>query len=177
MAIEHLTDDDYQEYLSNPAARMQWRGHMEACEICQAGLKEYEMLWSALAEEDAGFELSPDFADSVVDAIPVPEVAPVPLAREDSEIWSRVAFGTAAVGIFVALAVFTDFYTQASTALSSIANTVLGWSGGMDSYREFAAKSPVPLNILIASIVIVLLFGGLDRIQNTLKRGKAMLMA
>jgi hypothetical protein len=72
MALRHLTDKDFQDYLDgNRTQDTQFiEMHLYACTDCQTTFKEYQKLYAGL-NEDKGFELSSNFAASVMSKIPV----------------------------------------------------------------------------------------------------------
>jgi predicted anti-sigma-YlaC factor YlaD len=70
MAIEHLTDQQIQDYLDGNLTEDAHKieEHIESCKACQAELARYKSISTALSE-DIGFELSPNFASEVVASI------------------------------------------------------------------------------------------------------------
>ncbi len=70
MAIDHLTDQQIQDYLDGNLTEDAHKieEHIASCKACQAELARYKSLSTALSE-DIGFELSPNFASEVVASI------------------------------------------------------------------------------------------------------------
>lgn len=79
MIDRHLTDDELQSYLDgDPLSDREWvEDHLRVCDRCREELARYEQLYMELAE-DEGYELSPDFEDSVISGLPE---RPVPRPR------------------------------------------------------------------------------------------------
>ena len=75
MSDRHLTDDEIQSYLDNDSL-IDLRGieqHLKTCEKCRIELAGYQQLYSGL-NEDAGFNLSHDFVQTVISKTIKPEL-------------------------------------------------------------------------------------------------------
>jgi hypothetical protein len=70
MSKRHLTDDELQSYFSGELLdNREWiEAHLQVCEHCREELASYQELCSELTRE-VGFELPPEFAESVVSKI------------------------------------------------------------------------------------------------------------
>ncbi len=71
MSLKHLNDEEIQEYLDGnlPAQDLTIiEEHLESCTVCQDSLKQYRYLYDGLVK-DEGFELSKDFAKTVLSRI------------------------------------------------------------------------------------------------------------
>jgi len=104
MSKRHLTDDELQGYLSGDLLdNREWiEAHLQVCEHCREELAQYQQLYFGL-NEDVGFELPPEFAESVVSKIPEPTAA---ISRKGFVSLLVSIFGLAAG--FAALGYFTD---------------------------------------------------------------------
>jgi hypothetical protein len=72
MSLRHLTDEEIQEYLDgnlSPRDALLAEKHIESCTFCQECFNRYQSLYAGLKREE-GFELSKDFAKSVVSRLP-----------------------------------------------------------------------------------------------------------
>jgi hypothetical protein len=72
MSLRHLTDQEIQEYLDgnlSPREASLAEKHIESCVFCQECFDRYQSLYAELKREE-GFELSNDFAKSVVSRLP-----------------------------------------------------------------------------------------------------------
>ena len=68
MSLKHLNDEEIQEYLDGnlPVQDLTTiEEHLERCPVCQDSIKQYRYLYDGLAK-DEGFELSKDFAKTVL---------------------------------------------------------------------------------------------------------------
>ncbi len=70
MESKHLTDAEIQDYLDGNADREDstTAEHLDSCSLCKKNLYLYRSLYSGLSD-DAGYELSVDFADKVVSSV------------------------------------------------------------------------------------------------------------
>lgn len=72
MQLEHLTDEEIQDYLDENLSEkitLLVRQHLEECHRCREALKQYQSVYVGL-EDEKGFELSKVFARSVVNKLP-----------------------------------------------------------------------------------------------------------
>jgi hypothetical protein len=72
MSLRHLTDEEIQEYLDGnlpPEDVLSSKTHLEICPLCRESLRQYQSLYVDLAGDEE-FELSRDFAKSVVSRLP-----------------------------------------------------------------------------------------------------------
>lgn len=67
MSINHLTDEQIQQYLDNgpDAIEHSAEKHLEACDRCQMTLKEYQLLYNRLGRETETL-LSPNFTSATM---------------------------------------------------------------------------------------------------------------
>ena len=73
MQLEHLTDEEIQDYLDGNLSQkitLLVRQHLEECNRCRQTLKQYQSVYVGL-EDDKKFELPKGFARSVVNQLPV----------------------------------------------------------------------------------------------------------
>lgn len=70
MESKHLTDAEIQDYLDGNTGREDSTAaeHLDSCSLCKKNLELYRCLYSGLSD-DAGYELSVDFADKVVSSV------------------------------------------------------------------------------------------------------------
>lgn len=104
MSKRHLTDDELQSCLGGDFLdNREWiETHLQVCEHCREALALYQELCSELSR-DVGFELPPEFVESVVSRIPEPTAA---ISRKGFVSLLVSIFGLAAG--FTALGYFTD---------------------------------------------------------------------
>jgi len=104
MSKRHLTDDELQSCLGGDFLdNREWiETHLQVCEHCREALAQYQELCSELSR-DVGFELPPEFVESVVSKIPEPTAA---ISRKGFVSLLASIFGLAAG--FTALGYFTD---------------------------------------------------------------------
>jgi hypothetical protein len=71
MELKHLSYEEIQDYLdSSPSSvNKTIEEHLETCQLCKGVLEKYKKLYTEL-KKDTGFELSPDFANSVISKLP-----------------------------------------------------------------------------------------------------------
>ncbi len=100
--MKHVTEEQIQEFVDGTLAdeTVELRQHLSACEDCRAQVAAYRVLSAQLAD-DAGFELSPNFAAKVME-----HVAPVPPERSNVPLIAAIA--AAAVVVFGAAMIFLD---------------------------------------------------------------------
>ena len=100
MALNHLTDEQIQEYLDGNVSKNSWiADHLKSCGDCEAQIVEYSSLYSALeVEEKIG--LSANFSDAVVSRITL-QASPTP----GFQIW-QILLATVGLGVGLAAAVY-----------------------------------------------------------------------
>ena len=153
MAIEHLTDEQIQDYLdgnlSESAAAID--EHIRSCNSCRAELDRYRSLSTALFE-DIGFELSPDFASEVVASIEEKGAERFFFRLSHIILW--------ATGILAGIAILIRF-TDIEKAFSGFA--IFGETGEsfinviVTSFRNVIQSSGIDLRF--AGMIVLVLLG------------------
>jgi len=100
MALNHLTDEQIQEYLDGNVSKNSWiADHLKSCGDCEAQIDEYSSLYSALeVEEKIG--LSANFVDAVVSRITLQASA-----TPGFQIW-QILLAVVGLGVGLASAVY-----------------------------------------------------------------------
>lgn len=153
MAIDHLTDEQIQDYLdgnlSESAAAID--EHIRSCNACRAELDRYRSLSTALSE-DVGFELSPDFASEVVASIEEKGAERFFFRLSHIILW--------ATGILAGIAILIRF-TDIEKAFSGFA--IFGETGEsfinviVTSFRNVIQSSGIDLRF--AGMIVLVLLG------------------
>ena len=100
MALNHLTDEQIQEYLDGNVSKNSWiADHLKSCGDCEAQIDEYSSLYSAL-EVDEKIGLSANFADAVVSRITL-QASAIP----GFQIW-QILLAVVGFGVGLAAAVY-----------------------------------------------------------------------
>lgn len=118
MSIDHLSDEQIQQYLdSGPSAfGDSAEKHLEGCHRCQATLKEYQVLYNRLGRETETL-LSPNFTSDTMAKI---EALAVPAARLGRPMFYYVVLGV--VSCLLAI-----WYTiDLKAALNAVGSFLLG---------------------------------------------------
>ena len=70
MAIRHLTDTEFQDYLDKDfhGNNIYSHNHLNECKLCRQELHQYRLLYSGL-KEDNGYNLNPGFSETVLTRI------------------------------------------------------------------------------------------------------------
>ncbi|MFC1476299.1 anti-sigma factor family protein [Candidatus Zixiibacteriota bacterium] len=171
MALEHLTDEQIQEFLDIGAGEKNElvAAHLEDCPSCRAAVAEYRHLYQQLTD-DTGFELPADFAASVI-----AQVAPVPQSRFRWMIVYPVA--AALIAVVAALYIFVDFsgfyhsLKESFAVVTTFDNTVLKSAGAFLNGLNLKA------NLVVSAGLMLVAFAVLERLFFNLRRGKAMFFA
>lgn len=97
MSLKHLNDEEIQEYLDRnlPAQDLTMiEEHLEKCPVCQDSLKQYRYMYDGLAK-DEGFDLSKDFAKTVLSRLGVEAQA----KPRFNYFYALIAFLGAVIGV------------------------------------------------------------------------------
>ena len=166
--MDHLTHIQIQAYLDGAGtARDAVEQHLAGCERCRATLEEYRAVYRGLSD-DAGFELPADFAARVA-SLAVAKAAPGPSQ------WTAWAYAAAAVMAAAMMYIFVDLSPIIGTAETLVGKFALGSAIGQtvaNLLNGLGINSP----LLPAAILVLLLYGAVDRIVAAARRGKTMLL-
>lgn len=115
MGNRHLTENDIQEYLDTQSPELidRVKQHTASCDKCGSMLQEYVSLYSGLGD-DAGFDLSADFAKNVI------KVADL---TERGSVWSRFSSQILAATGLVCAAIAFVILSDVSLILKLLSNT------------------------------------------------------
>jgi hypothetical protein len=164
MKDRHLSDEQLQDFLDgNLSADHPLSAHLHACPRCREALAAYKTVYAGLTE-DPGFELAPDFAESVMRILPEKQHIAAAARTDHSSFWER-AFGfgwPAALGVVAGYFLIPMF----------LGKTWMEWLALPDLTQNrflvglFKGLSALaPHDRLIASIVIgIVVIGLIDRI-------------
>jgi len=153
MNKRHLTENELQSYLdSDISENQEWiEAHLEFCEECREELAQYQQLYLGL-NEDVGFKLPPEFADSVISRIPEP--AALPRQRRFLNVFASISGAVAGVAVllhFTGLGALLGFAEYIGHQLASFVTAV---SGG---FSELFSALNVNTHLLLY-VAIVLAF-------------------
>jgi len=160
MALEHLTDEQLQDYLDqNPVADLAGlEAHLEQCPNCRRQLEQYRAMSRALAE-DTDFDLPSDFAANVIGTLQ--EVGAERILHKLAQIILWAAGALTGIAILIR---FTDFEqafvsfsplgTQSKNALTAI----------VTSFKTVFAGSDLNLGIISVIISVLLAIYLIDRL-------------
>ncbi|HKK20530.1 MAG TPA: hypothetical protein VJ983_03580 [candidate division Zixibacteria bacterium] len=139
MSVEHISDDQIQDYLDGRDSQRDIAliHHIRQCDECRAKLHHYKMLYRGL-EQSTEIELSEKFTANTMKAI---RVLPEPVARRS---WGTLLAG---VGALVAMIAATFYFMGTTWILNSA-----------ESVRQVASHSHAGL--------VDLLLQGIGRIQD-----------
>ncbi|UCD16789.1 MAG: hypothetical protein JSV44_10065 [Candidatus Zixiibacteriota bacterium] len=166
MGLNHLTDDQFQEYLDG---RPDFRDagiseHLDGCELCRRQLRQYEELYGYLGE-DEGFALPTDFAASVVARVEQE------ISKTSLSVILPVVVGASA---FAAVLAVILYYFGASPWLK-LASTCSVLLNSLESKtiipaREFLASVHINPELLVVSILILASINLLDYLYRQSKQ-------
>jgi anti-sigma factor RsiW len=166
MSKRHLTDDELQSYFDGDFLdNREWiETHLQVCEHCREALALYQELCSELSR-DVGFELPPEFVESVVSKIPEPAAT----ASRKGLLSLLVPIFGLAVG-FVALGYFTDlkpllgFAEHVRQQMTSLIISLFS------SFSELFSALNVNTHLLLYVAMVLVLTFMLDQILLNKKR-------
>jgi len=171
MELNHLTEDQIQEYLDGGAKRIEQGAaeHLAACPVCRAAVAEYRALYQGLTD-DTGFDLPPDFAASVIRQV-------VPAAQSRSRFLLIYPIAAALLAAAFGLYFFVD--------LAGFYGRIIGSFSLFAGFEDAVVRSLAALldglnlkgNLVVASGAILLVFAVLERLFFNLRRGKVMFFA
>lgn len=157
MAIEHLTDEQIQNYLDGNLPHDQvsiLTGHIQSCQQCQSKLAQYRSLFAGL-KDDAPFDLAPGFTNAVMKAV-YAEAKKAFLAR----LWNVLL---PVIGIAVGIGVMI-YYVDFKPFMKVFANSLNPGryfdSAVLSELNQVLAKLNVNLNIIVfagLSLLVVIL--------------------
>jgi hypothetical protein len=160
MQLEHLTDEEIQDYLdgdlSGDMASLAHE-HLEVCPQCREALKQYQSMYVGL-EDDTGFELSKGFARTVVRRLP---------AQAEAKSYSRILNVLLVVlGVAVSLGVtlyYIDLRPLGKTLSNFLPGPELG-AGLLDLLEGLLVGLNGNVEFLAIALLIFFLVAGLDRL-------------
>ncbi len=151
MAISHLTDEEIQEFLDNPAFFANRKAHIGECVKCSESIKIYEMLIYGIRTQPIA-QMPPDFSKRIASEL-------MPRMVKDYSVWvDRIMLG----GILVAASVALGVYFPRESLQSLVPQFVVP--------RSLAIPKSQALLLTMAGIVIVALYEFFDRKLLALKR-------
>ncbi len=178
MTMEHLNNEQIQDYVDGNIgpdyARM--AAHVNRCALCAEEVDQYRALCAGLTD-DTGFELSPDFAKSVAAMVEPPAVVTEETTEDEESFWSLTAVTVAAlVAVTATTAILYGDFAWLSDWASKLSSIDLGITDKLEiAAEELSSRSPFTTMILPCGLVTLLVFGGLDRIMRSVKRGGSSL--
>ncbi len=181
MTTKHLNNEQIQDFVDGNIGPdyAHMAAHIQSCALCAEEVEQYRALCAGLAD-DAGFELSPDFAKSVAALVEAPEVELEESAEGQESFWSVTAITvTALVAVTVTTAILYGDIALLNEWATRLASYDLGLVAKLDTVAdEFVARMPFSTQILPFGLVTLLVFGGLDRIMRGAKhRGSSLFCA
>jgi hypothetical protein len=160
MSLRHLTDEELQEYLDgnlSPENELSFKTHLEFCPLCQGSLKQYQSLYVGLAN-DKGFDLSKNFAESVV--LRLPEEAKAKSRFNYSNIFWTI------LGIIITAGIIF-YYIDLKPLGKAISNTFIPQyefgSVLVASIKSFLSGLNGNIGLLIFAGLTLLIIAALDR--------------
>ena len=167
MAVEHLTDEQFQDYLDGNLTGNDFalvEAHLDACEQCRDNLRQYRLLYERLGD-DAGFSLPADFTATVVSRIEQesPETSP-------SRLWSAVpgfAFVLAIIGTLIYFFGIPT-HTRIDSSITPVIDSIVAVT--VAPLREALSALNVSPQLLLASVLVLLSIGVLDYLFRHAKR-------
>ncbi len=160
MQLQHLTDEEIQDYLdgnlSGDVASLILQ-HLEVCHRCREAVKQYQSVYIQL-EDDKGFQLSKGFARSVVNKLP---------AEGEAKSYSGIInILLVVLGIVVSLGVtlqYVDLKPLGKALSDFLPGPELG-AGLLDLVEGLLVGLNGNVEFLMVALLIFLLVVGLDRL-------------
>ena len=172
MESKHLTDTEIQDYLDGNADREESTiaAHLDSCSLCRKNLELYRRLYSGLSD-DAGYELSVDFADKVVSSVGL---------VESGGFFRRYAH--ALVTVIGAVIAFAALY-----CLTDIPSIIAGgaWLGWFDSILSgriyssmtgYASSAGNTVSLIVSGVLALVTIWAVDRFMIRSKRRPSSLV-
>jgi len=160
MQLEHLTDEQIQDYLdgnlSEDMASLA-QEHLEVCHQCREALKQYQSMYVGL-KDGTGFELSKGFARTVIRRLPAEAEA-----RSHSSVLNVLL---AVLGVVVSLGVtlyLIDLRPLGKALSGLLPGRELG-AGLLDLVEGLLVGLNGNVEFLAIALLIFLLVAGLDRL-------------
>jgi anti-sigma factor RsiW len=159
MAVRHLSDEQIQRYLDGDMSRdSDAAHHLQHCPACMRQLELYREVYEGL-QQDVGFELTPDFAESFM--------ARLAAVSEKSSRASFVGlillvFGTA---VTAGLVLYFLEVKALNEILASLSAFVVEFGlSFVESLKIATASLGVSMDIALSTGLILLTFTAIDRI-------------
>ncbi|OGC79676.1 MAG: hypothetical protein A2145_04490 [candidate division Zixibacteria bacterium RBG_16_40_9] len=132
MAVKHLSEDQIQDFLdgNSPTSKNLVERHIRACPACKKIYGHYQNLFVGL-KQDPGFQLSPDFASSVISRLP--QAAQAKVRFQLSDIFIGITGIAALIGAliyFIDINIFSDLITKIRS-LASLGKSLTASDGGL----------------------------------------------
>jgi predicted anti-sigma-YlaC factor YlaD len=168
MALEHVTDEQIQEFLDAGVGKKNRAvaEHLAECPDCRAAVADYRHFYRQLAD-DTGFELDPDFAASVI-----ARIDPVSPSRSRWLLIYPVA--AALVAVVATLCIFVDFSGFYHSLKDSYAIVATFDNVILNSVTAFLQGLNLKASLVVSAGLMLLAFAVLERLFFSLPRGKAM---
>ncbi|KPJ48628.1 MAG: hypothetical protein AMJ41_04570 [candidate division Zixibacteria bacterium DG_27] len=166
MSDRHLTDEELQSYLDSDFTEdREWiQSHLQVCEHCREELVQYQQLYFGLSE-DVGFELSPEFAESVISRIPEP--AALARQRRFMSVFASISGAILGVAVLLYFTGLRPLLGFAEHIGHQIASFVISVSA---SFSELFSALNVNTHLLVYVAVVLALTLILDQIASYRKR-------
>jgi hypothetical protein len=160
MQLEHLTDEEIQDYLDENLSgkiTLLVRQHLEGCHRCREALKQYQSVYVGL-EDEKGFELSKVFARSVVNKLPA--------EGEAKSYFSFLNIFLALLGLAISIGI-TLRYVNLKPLGKALSHVLPGpelGSGLLDLMKGLLLGLNGNLGFVAFALLTLLLVAGLDRL-------------
>lgn len=159
MQLEHLTDEEIQDYLDGNLSEkitLLVRQHLEECRRCREALKQYQSVYVGL-EDEKGFELSKGFARSVINKLP---------AEGEAKSYSNIFYlllGMLGVAVSVVITLrYVDLKPFGKILSHVIPGRELG-TGLLDLMKGLLLGMNGNAGFVIIALLTLLFVAGLDR--------------
>jgi hypothetical protein len=159
MQLEHLTDEEIQDYLDgnlSPEMATSIQKHLESCGLCREAVKQYQSVYAGLDREE-GFELSKGFSKSVVKMLPAEGKAKS--SFDILNIFLTISAVIVAAGVTIR---YVDLRPLGRILSHVLPGPQLG-SGIVVFIEDLLTGLNGNLGLLILGVLTLVIIGGLDR--------------
>jgi hypothetical protein len=160
MQLEHLTDEEIQDYLDgnlSSETTLQVDEHLQVCRRCRETLKHYQSLYVGL-EDDTGFELSKGFAKAVIRRLPAQEEA-----KSHAGVFN-VLLMVLGVAVSLGVTLYLIDLKPLGKALSDLLPGPELGTGLLDLAEGLLVELNGNVEFLAIALLIFFLVAGLDRL-------------
>ncbi len=172
MESKHLTDAEIQDYLDGNDVREDSTAaeHLDSCGLCKKNLELYRCLYSGLSD-DAGYELSVDFADKVVSSVGLGE------SRGFFRRYANVLVSI--IGVVAAIAALY-YFTDIPKIIAG--GAWLGWFDSIlkgrifSSMTGYASSAGNTVSLIISGVLALVTIWVVDRFMIRSKRRPSSLV-